>query len=359
MDSALDHGTKCILSCRGSLCKCLSVTLTHSSALSNGQRPNNVSCNCHQDDCFQALACVTEYESNTLMTVIPDVDQHSLCCSCWEVTQRSCCCYWYQLWNQHIHSQEHDARMHDFELHRFEEAPYSGAPYNNDLKHDMQLTVEVLSCIAHNQEVHMLCSTGAIKKHARASKSNAPGNKAIAGIRLCRHRLSWLIREDYAGLGKVYPACLAAHLQGNFLSGPRNHEPYGAKVHKKSAPNLGTKGGRLSAVLCFVTARHPTFSGLQTYVKHAPSGGSAVTSVGMQEQPLNSCNAQQDRSFGLLQGIAGHAEVSPQSRFVAHNVVADGIASSLPMALIRCCSRNMQCNISSACSIFKHFCVIM
>jgi hypothetical protein len=69
-------------------------------------------------------------------------------------------------------------------------------------------------------------------------------------------------------------------------------------------------------------------------VKHAPSGGSAVTSVGMQEQPLNSCNAQQDRNFRLLQGIAGHAEVSLQSIAVAQHVVADGNNSSLPMALI-------------------------
>jgi len=63
----------------------------------------------------------------------------------------------------------------------------------------------------------------------------------------------------------------------------------------------------------------------------------------MQQQPLNSCNAQQDRSFRLLQGVAGHAEVSLQSRAVAHHVVAVGNDSSLPMALIRCCLRNMQC----------------
>jgi hypothetical protein len=81
----------------------------------------------------------------------------------------------------------------------------------------------------------------------------------------------------------------------------------------------------------FVTARHPTFERLQTYVKHAPSGGSAVSTVGMQQHPLDSCNVQQDRNFRLLQGIAGHAEVSIA---VAHHVVADGNDSSLPMALI-------------------------
>jgi len=48
----------------------------------------------------------------------------------------------------------------------------------------------------------------------------------------------------------------------------------------------------------------------------------------------NSINAQQDRNFRLLQGIAGHAEVSLQSIAVAQHVVADGNNSSLPMALI-------------------------
>ncbi len=51
----------------------------------------------------------------------------------------------------------------------------------------------------------------------------------------------------------------------------------------------------------------------------------------MQQHPLDSCNVQQDRNFRLLQGIAGHAEVSIA---VAHHVVADGNDSSLPMALI-------------------------
>jgi hypothetical protein len=87
----------------------------------------------------------------------------------------------------------HSSAMHDFWLHRVVKVSYSDAPHNSDLKHNMQLTVELLSCIAHNQEVHMLCSIGAINKHARASKSSAPGNKAIAGIRLCRHILIWLV----------------------------------------------------------------------------------------------------------------------------------------------------------------------
>ena len=92
-------------------------------------------------------------------------------------------------------------------------------------------------------------------------------------------------------------------------------------------------------------------------MKHAPSGGSAVITAGVQK-PLNSCNAQQDRSFRRLQGIAGHAEESLQSRAGAHDVVADGNDSTLPRALIRFYSRNMQCNITTTCSIFKHFCVI-
>ena len=153
-------------------------------------------------------------------------------------------------------------------------------------------------------------------------------------------------------MGKVYLACLAAHLQGNFLPGPLNPEPCGANVHKKSAPNLGTKGGRLISysVLCYCTA---SFGRLQTYVKHAPSGVSAVTTAGMQQQPLKSCDAQQDRSFRLLQGIAGHAKVSLQSRAVANHVVADGDDSSLPMLLIRCCLRNMQCYITTALQQFQ------
>ncbi len=139
------------------------------------------------------LLHVSEYGSNTFMSVIPDVDQHSLCCSCWEFIERSSCCYRHQLWNQHSCSQQRDAGVHDFWLHRLVKAPYSDAPHSSDLKHNMQLTVELLSRMAHNQEVHMLCSTGAINKHARASKSSAPGNKAIAGIRLCRYRLMWLV----------------------------------------------------------------------------------------------------------------------------------------------------------------------
>lgn len=43
------------------------------------------------------LLHVSEYGSNTFMSVIPDVDQHSLCCSCWEFTERSSCCYRHQL----------------------------------------------------------------------------------------------------------------------------------------------------------------------------------------------------------------------------------------------------------------------
>ena len=137
---------------------------------------------------------VSEYASSKFMSVIPDVDQHSLCCSCWGVTERSSCCYWHQLWKQHNLVQEHNAGVRDFSL--LFEAPYSSAYsklYNSDLKHNMQLTVELLSCMAHKQEVHKLCSIGAINEHARASKSNAPGNKAITGIRLCRHKLIWLI----------------------------------------------------------------------------------------------------------------------------------------------------------------------
>jgi len=37
MGSALDHDTECILSCRGSLCECLTVTLTVLSALTSRQ----------------------------------------------------------------------------------------------------------------------------------------------------------------------------------------------------------------------------------------------------------------------------------------------------------------------------------
>ncbi len=72
----------------------------------------------------------------------------------------------------------------------------------------------------------------------------------------------------------------------------------------------------------------------------------------MQQHPLNSCIAQQDRNFRLLQGIAGHAEVSLQSIAVAHHVVADGNDSSLPMALISAvCAAKVQAD-------FKHFRVI-
>lgn len=190
-------------------------------------------------------------------------------------------------------------------------------------------SVELLSCMAHKQEVDKLCSIGAINEHARASKSNAPGNKAITGIRLFK-ATSFLVPWT---LSHVAPTCTR-------------------RVHPIWAQK---EAGLISCIVLFVTSRHPTYGGLQTYVKHAPSGGSAVTTAGTQQQPLDSCNAQQDRSFRLLQGIAAHAEGSLQSRAVADML---SLMATTAACLIRCCARNMQCNITRACSIFKHFCVI-
>lgn len=158
---------------------------------------------------------------------------------------------------------------------------------------------------------------------------------------------------------KVHPACLAAHLQGNFLSGPLDPEPCGANMHQKSAPNLGTKGGKtdqLYCTVCYFTASYVwwTTDLREACTKRRVCCDYCRDATAAARQLQCSAGSQLPPLAGYCGTCRGITAVKSCSRYV----VADGNDSSLPMTLIRCCSRNMQCNITTACSIFKHFCVI-
>lgn len=130
------------------------------------------------------------------LTNIPDADEHSLYGISWAFTQYGSGHYRHYLNTTFAQA---SVMQGDVNAQSFSAGNYiCPVIMTATCSPNIRLTVHVLSCRAHIQDVHKLCMTGAMNRHARASKPTAPGNRVTPGVKLCSKDL-WQV-NDYPSL---------------------------------------------------------------------------------------------------------------------------------------------------------------